>query len=113
MLYIKNLFLPQILSLTSLLALTTSGREITGSPFLFADNIWSTLRNRRETAAGAVDLHSGEFCVDVSTYGLVKFERTPRNKCDTTFEKICEERNQQVTQKNIFFFQKILMQKLI
>ena len=42
-------------------------------------------RLRRET----VDLHNGEFCVDVSTYGAVTFEATPREKCDTTFQKQC------------------------
>merc|ERR1712141_915678 len=46
---------------------------------------WASLmqRLRREV----VDLHSGEFCVDVSTYGLVEFEPTPREKCDSTFNK--------------------------
>merc|ERR1712241_1437149 len=49
---------------------------------------WPSLmqRLRRET----VDLHNGEFCVDVSTYGAVTFEATPREKCDTTFQKQCE-----------------------
>ena len=61
---------------------------------------WASLmqRLRREV----VDLHSGEFCVDVSTYGLVEFEPTPREKCDSTFNKVCETKNEQVRQ----FFQK-------
>ena len=44
---------------------------------------WDSLmqRLRREV----VDLHSGEFCVDVSTFGEVQFEPTDREKCDTTF----------------------------
>lgn len=54
-------------------------------------------RLRREI----VNLHDGEFCVDVSTYGLVKFTETPREKCDTTFQKQCEDRNEQV--KSTFF----------
>merc|ERR1739844_513920 len=55
---------------------------------------WASLmqRLRREV----VDLHSGEFCVDVSTYGLVEFEPTPREKCDSTFNKVCETKNEQV-----------------
>ena len=49
---------------------------------------WPSLmqRLRREV----VDLHSGEFCVDVSTYGDVVFEPTTREKCDTQFQKQCE-----------------------
>merc|ERR1712018_411108 len=55
---------------------------------------WDSLmqRLRREV----VDLHSGEFCVDVSTFGEVSFEPTPREKCDTTFEKQCETKSEQV-----------------
>ena len=55
---------------------------------------WPSLmqRLRREV----VDLHSGEFCVDVSTYGDIKFEGQPREKCDTTFEKKCETKSEQV-----------------
>jgi len=55
---------------------------------------WPSLmqRLRRET----VDLHNGEFCVDVSTYGAVTFEATPREKCDTTFQKQCETKTEQV-----------------
>lgn len=55
-------------------------------------------RLRRET----VDLHNGEFCVDVSTYGSVTFEATPREKCDTTFQKQCETKTEQVC--FIFFY---------
>jgi len=47
-------------------------------------------------ADGPVDLHSGEFCVDVSTFGEVTFEATPREKCETTFQKNCEEKTDQV-----------------
>ena len=55
---------------------------------------WPSLmqRLRREV----VDLHSGEFCVDVSTYGDVVFEPTTREKCDTTFQKQCETKSEQV-----------------
>jgi len=47
-------------------------------------------------AAGLVDLHNQEFCVDVSTYGQVKFEPTIREKCDTSFSKRCETKTDQV-----------------
>lgn len=80
-----------VLSFLTLSVICATGRELTGNPFLFPD-IWSTLRSRRETA----DIHAGEFCVDVSTYGLLKFEQTPRKKCDTTFEKICETKDEKV-----------------
>jgi len=55
---------------------------------------WPSLmqRLRREV----VDLHSGEFCVDVSTYGDVVFEPTTREKCDTQFQKQCETKSEQV-----------------
>merc|ERR1712141_120747 len=55
---------------------------------------WASLmqRLRREV----VDLHSGEFCVDVSTYGDVVFEPTTREKCDTQFQKQCETKSEQV-----------------
>ena len=55
---------------------------------------WPSLmqRLRREV----VDLHSGEFCVDVSTYGDVVFEPKSREKCDTTFAKQCEDKTEQV-----------------
>jgi hypothetical protein len=45
---------------------------------------------------GTVDLHTGEFCVDVSTYGDIVFESQPREACDTTFEKVCETKTEQV-----------------
>ena len=45
-----------------------------------------------------VDLHSGEFCVDVSTFGDIVFENQGREACDTTFEKVCETKTEQVSQ---------------
>ena len=47
---------------------------------------------------GGVDLHSGEFCVDVSTFGDIVFENQGREACDTTFEKVCETKTEQVSQ---------------
>ena len=46
-----------------------------------------------------VDLHSGEFCVDVSTFGNIVFQPTMREKCDTTFSKQCETKTDQVREK--------------
>ena len=44
-----------------------------------------------------MDLHSGEFCVDVSTFGDIVFENQGREACDTTFEKVCETKTEQVS----------------
>ena len=44
-----------------------------------------------------VDLHKGEFCVDVSTYGPVQYDKKAFKGCDTTFIKNCEDRTEQVT----------------
>ena len=56
---------------------------------------WPSLiqRLRREV----VDLHSGEFCVDVSTYKDVEFLPESQNKCSSTFEKRCEDKTEQVS----------------
>ena len=43
-----------------------------------------------------VDLHKGEFCVDVSTYSPVKYEKKPVKVCDSTFVKNCKDRSEQV-----------------
>ena len=43
-----------------------------------------------------VDLHKGEFCVDVSTYGPVEYDHVPVEVCDSTFAKQCEDRYEEV-----------------
>ena len=43
-----------------------------------------------------VDLHKGEFCVDVSTYGPPKYEKKPVKVCDSEFVKNCNDRSEQV-----------------
>ena len=43
-----------------------------------------------------VDLHNGEFCVDVSTYGDITFTAESREQCDTEFVKRCEQKSEQV-----------------
>lgn len=45
-----------------------------------------------------VDLHNQEFCVDVSTFSDVTFEPTMRDKCETTFQKNCETKSDQVSE---------------
>ena len=60
-------------------------------------------RDRRDT--GALDPH-GEFCVDVSTWGEVEFNRTNLPKCETTFTKECNEiKDEEVKTANIFIHQ--------
>ena len=54
---------------------------------------WFNHRYRRDL----VDLHNGEFCVDVSTYTDVQYRPEPREKCDTTFAKQCEDKTEEVT----------------
>ena len=44
-----------------------------------------------------VDLHKGEFCVDVSTYGPVEYDHEYKNVCDSTFSKQCEQRYEEVS----------------
>lgn len=43
-----------------------------------------------------VDLHKGEFCVDVSTYGPIQYDHVPVEVCDSTFAKQCEDRYEEV-----------------
>ena len=46
--------------------------------------------------AETVDLHKGEFCVDVSTFGPVTYDSTFVEVCDSTFAKKCEDRYESV-----------------
>ena len=43
-----------------------------------------------------VDLHKGEFCVDVSAFGPVTYDKKAVKVCDTSFVKQCEDRSEQV-----------------
>ena len=52
-----------------------------------------------EATPAVVDLHNEEFCVDVSTYGEVVFEASPRERCETTFAKRCETKSDQVSEE--------------
>ena len=53
-----------------------------------------------DEAPKEVDLHKGEFCVDVSTYGPVKYDKKPVKVCDSTFVKNCKDRSEQVSKLN-------------
>ena len=53
-----------------------------------------------DEAPKEVDLHKGEFCVDVSTYGPVKYDKKPVKVCDSTFVKNCKDRSEQVSKSN-------------
>ena len=44
-----------------------------------------------------VDLHNGEFCVDVSEWGEVEYEPIEREKCSSTFDKVCEMKTERVS----------------
>ena len=55
---------------------------------------WSLFSNRQ--ARAIENLHSGEHCVDVSTYEPVAFKDVTVEVCDSTFEKNCEQKNEQV-----------------
>lgn len=80
-----------IVCLMTLVGVTYSQQQRRG-PWLFPDT-WDTPRGRRDTSK---DPHNDEFCVDVSTYGIVQYEPVSRKKCETTFEKICETKTEQV-----------------
>ena len=61
---------------------------------------WSLFPRRQGRAID--NLHSGEHCVDVSTYEPVAFKDVTVEVCDSTFEKTCEQKTDQV-RKEIFF----------
>ena len=46
---------------------------------------------------GLVDLHKGEFCVDVSTYGKIEYDNAKIDVCDSTFAKQCTNKYKEVT----------------
>ena len=62
-------------------------------------NGWYTVnqqtRIRRDTS-DLVDLHNGEFCVDVSEWGEVEYTPLEREKCGSTFNKVCEMKTERV-----------------
>lgn len=62
---------------------------------------WYPVNGRTEDrvkrdASELVDLHNGEFCVDVSEWGDVEYTPLEREQCDSTFEKKCEMKTEQV-----------------
>ena len=44
-----------------------------------------------------MDLHNGEFCVDVSEWGAIEYTEEEREKCDSVFEKVCEDKTERVS----------------
>ena len=50
----------------------------------------------KRDASELVDLHNGEFCVDVSEWGDVEYTPLEREQCDSTFAKKCEMKTEQV-----------------
>ena len=71
---------------------------------------WATFQSKRDIPrqgrnyeddtiggeAKTVDLHKGEFCVDVSTYTEIEYDSAPKEVCDSTFSKQCEDKNERV-----------------
>ena len=47
-------------------------------------------------SAAPVDLHSKEFCVDVSAYRALEWVEREGEECTTEFVKTCEERKENV-----------------
>ena len=56
----------------------------------------TTTTTTTTTAAPHVDLHSKEFCVDVSAYQPVVWEEREAEECSTVFVKECQEKKQNV-----------------
>ena len=55
-------------------------------------------RVKREIAG--INFHKGEFCVDVSTWSDIKWVDVQKEKCNSTFEKVCETKTEKVNKCN-------------
>ena len=53
-----------------------------------------------------VDLHNGEFCVDVSEWGDIEYTEVERQKCDSTFNKVCEMKRESVSSFYMYIINK-------
>ena len=87
----KNVFSIKIFQVIALFA-TSYAEELAG---------WYPVKEQTEDrvkrdASELVDLHNGEFCVDVSEWGDVEYTPLEREQCDSTFEKKCEMKTEQV-----------------
>ena len=80
---------------TYLLLITLEAQLILATPR------WSWSLFPRRQGRAIDNLHSGEHCVDVSTYEPVAFKDVTVEVCDSTFEKTCEQKTDQV-RKDIF-----------
>jgi len=70
--------------------------EVITASTSFHTNPWAFFTSRQARAIDGVDLHSGEHCVDVSTYKPVEFNDVAVTVCDSTFVKECEDKIDQV-----------------
>ena len=81
-------------TLHAILFLITLGIQlISASP---NSNRWSWSLFPIRQARAIDNLHSGEHCVDVSTYEPVAFKDVTVEVCDSTFAKTCEDKTDQV-----------------
>ena len=72
--------------------------EVITASTSFHSNPWAFFTSRQARAIdGTVhDLHSGQHCVDVSTYKPVEFNDVTVTVCDSTIAKQCETKIDQV-----------------
>ena len=54
-----------------------------------------------ESTTSNPDLHSGEYCVDVSSYGMIMVNKTRKEKCKTVYDKDCKPKREKVGSKKI------------
>lgn len=78
---------------TLLLLVALEVQLISASP---NNNRWSWSIFPIRQGRAIENLHSGEHCVDVSTYEPVAFEDVTVEVCDSTFAKTCEDKTDQV-----------------
>ena len=70
------------------------------SQLILATPRWSWSLFPRRQGRAIDNLHSGEHCVDVSTYEPVAFKDVTVEVCDSTFEKTCEQKTDQVRKRS-------------
>ena len=54
------------------------------------------LSRRGRDSTDSADLHSGEFCVDISTFSPVQWREEEAESCTTEFVKKCEDKKEKV-----------------
>ena len=88
----------KITALQTLLFLITLEAQL-----ILATPRWSWSLFPRRQGRAIDNLHSGEHCVDVSTYEPVAFKDVTVEVCDSTFEKTCEQKTDQVRKEMCYF----------